>query len=125
MLPSNKPSSADAGFDLTTALARTGNDRELFGELVELVLAELPRMLGEIEAALAGPDWTRLRLFAHNLKGQLSAVSAGPVLEAAQQLESSARNPDLERARMSHAALLKGLERLRPALQEWLQENRS
>ncbi len=110
-------------FDETEALARTGNDRELFGELTQMILAGLPGMLSEIESALNQQDAPRAHRAAHNLKGHLGTVGAGPVVAAAQELDASARVGDLPRARLAYSALLPEIERLRPILEAWLAAN--
>lgn len=110
-------------FDETEALARTGNDRELFRELAQMILADLPRALAEVESALAQQDAPRLHRLTHNLKGHLATVGTGPLVKAGRELDAAARAGDLEGAHQAHADLLRQLDRLRPILHEWLQNN--
>jgi HPt (histidine-containing phosphotransfer) domain-containing protein len=121
---SDKPSADGAVFNEAEALARTGDDRELFRELVEMVLADLPNSLRELKVALSQQDRGKLHRLAHNLKGHLAAVGSGPVVEAIRELDAHARAGNLEGARSAHDALLKQVDRLRPELQDWLRANK-
>lgn len=112
-------------FDEREALARTGNDRELFGEMAQMVLADLPDALEGIKNALAVHDQEALHRLTHNLKGHLSAVGCGPVVEAARDLDARARAGEIVQARTAYAVLLREVERLRAVLATWLRENRN
>jgi signal transduction histidine kinase/DNA-binding response OmpR family regulator/HPt (histidine-containing phosphotransfer) domain-containing protein len=98
------------------ALARVGGDARLLRELVRLFLAECPRWLGEIRAAVAGRDAGRLRQAAHSLKGSLGTFGARVAFEAAQRLEGMARVGELTGAEQTCAVLAGALAELEPVL---------
>jgi PAS domain S-box-containing protein len=102
--------------DMTAGLAGVMGDRRLLAELAGLFLAECPRWLTEIHAAVAGGDPPRLQLFAHALKGGVAIFAARPAYEAALRLEKMGRAGDLSVAREALAALVQEVECLRPAL---------
>lgn len=117
------PSGDSPVFNEAEGLARMGYDRELFRELMQMILDVLPESLQELDAALGQKDQARLHRVAHNLKGHLSTVGSGSVVEAANRLDAEARSGDLEKARMTHAVVLREVERLRLAMQNWLRDN--
>src|SRR5262249_29197385 len=58
--------------DRAAVLARTGGDRELLQELIEIFRGDYPRHLADIKAAVAAGDAARLNRSAHALKGAAS-----------------------------------------------------
>jgi PAS domain S-box-containing protein len=102
--------------DMTAALARVMGDRQLLAELAGLFLAECPRRMAEMRAAVAGEDPPRLQLSAHALKGGVATFAARSAYEAALRLEKMGRAGDLCAAPEALAALAQEVERLRPAL---------
>ncbi len=123
MSPFEPSPSAAPVFDEVEALARTGDDRDLFRELVQMILADLPDSLQQIETALARQDPEALHRATHKIKGHLSAVGCGPVVTAVRELDNHARAGDLENARLAQAELLHQLGRLRVDLDNWMREN--
>ena len=91
-------------------------DRQLLAELAGLFLAECPRWMTEMRAAVAGGEPPRLQLAAHALKGGVATFAAGATYEAALRLEKMGRAGDLSAAPEALAALAQKVERLRPAL---------
>jgi signal transduction histidine kinase/DNA-binding response OmpR family regulator len=102
--------------DMTAALAGVMGDRQLLAELARLFLAECPRWMTEMRAAVAGRDPPRLQLSAHALKGGVATFAARATYEAALRLEKMGRAGDLSAAPEALAALAQEVERLRPAL---------
>jgi two-component system sensor histidine kinase/response regulator len=103
-------------FDRTCALAMTGDDVHLLGELVRLFLAECPGWLAQCREGIARPDAPLLRRAAHTLKGTLATLGGKEAFAVAQRLEGVGRSGDLRDATALYAELEKALERLRPAL---------
>jgi signal transduction histidine kinase/DNA-binding response OmpR family regulator len=66
---------------------RLGGDTELLAEVIDLFLADCPRRLADIKAAVDAGDGERLRTTAHALKGAAGTIAATAVFEASQTLE--------------------------------------
>jgi HPt (histidine-containing phosphotransfer) domain-containing protein len=109
-VPSHEP------LDVTSALAELRGDRELLAELAGLFLAEYPRWLTEMRAAVAEGDPPRLQMAAHALKGAATTFAARATYEAALGLEKMGRAGDLSAAPDALAGLAQAFERLRSAL---------
>jgi HPt (histidine-containing phosphotransfer) domain-containing protein len=107
---------ADRVLDPTQVLDRVGGDRKLLRELVEVFLADSPRLRTDIRTAIAGGDAGKLRLAAHALKGAVGTFSAPDATEAAQRLETLGQQGNLTGAEEAAAALEHELERLEPVL---------
>jgi HPt (histidine-containing phosphotransfer) domain-containing protein len=106
--------SADAGggavsegneFDWSAALQAVKGDRKLLRVIVDTVLEETPRLLGEIREAVGGSDLGALQLAAHTLKGSIRYFGQGPAYQQAYRLEEMGRDGDLEGAGEAVAAL--------------------
>ena len=80
-------------FDRAEAISRLG-DEELFDELVQMFVADYPRNMAEIEAALADRDCARLRREAHTLKGLLATFCGHRAEQRAKALEAAAAASD-------------------------------
>ncbi|OGR40249.1 MAG: hypothetical protein A2051_08880 [Desulfovibrionales bacterium GWA2_65_9] len=110
--------------DLRSALGMLGGHRELFIEVMDIFLAELPAkrqtLTAALEQALKQNDPTALRLVAHSLKSSCASVGAGSASRAAGNLEDAAKD--------GLAALLPGLcetlDNLLAATQEALEAAR-
>ncbi|MFC1596868.1 PAS domain S-box protein [Planctomycetota bacterium] len=99
--------SADAGgvavlegneFDWSAALRAVKGDRRLFRVIVDTVLEETPRLLGEIREAVGRSNAGALQLAAHTLKGSIRYFGQGPAYQQAYRLEEMGRDGDLEHA---------------------------
>jgi PAS domain S-box-containing protein len=91
--------SAVPGFDPAAAAARLGDDPRLLRELLDLFWADSPRMLDEIEKAIAAGDAAALRRAAHALKGSVANFSASHAVDAARRLERMGIEGDLSDAK--------------------------
>ncbi|QDV86031.1 Sensor protein EvgS precursor [Stieleria magnilauensis] len=81
-------------FDFETAMENAGGDEELLSELITAMEEETPRMMNEIQTAVAATDYKSLERAAHALKGSLVVFGADEASEAATQLEIAARQQD-------------------------------
>jgi PAS domain S-box-containing protein len=101
--------SAAGTFDPRAAAARLGGDARLLGELIEMFLADCPRMVSEVRSAIDAKDTEALRQAAHALKGSVANFAATPAVDAARRLERMGKDGDLSGAeaafRELHAAL--------------------
>jgi len=100
--------------DLRTSLDLLGGHRELFEEVLDTYLAELPVKRQAMRQALEQGDMTGLRLIAHSLKSSSGSVGASPASRAAGNLEDAAKD--------GLAALLPGLCETLDSLLEATQE---
>ncbi|MDI5934476.1 response regulator [Halomonas kalidii] len=102
--------------DREDALRRLEGNRELLNEMVELFLEECPRLMLEIEEAIAREDAATLRRAAHTLKGSALVVGGQALGGAAQRLEALARSGDLAAAGEAFGNLERRASELRTAL---------
>jgi two-component system, sensor histidine kinase and response regulator len=116
-LPEDRPV-----FDLSAALEAVAGDRELFLEIAQLFLSELPQALSDIRGAVSGGDASRLEQGAHKLKGSLAIVGAKRAFDAAYGLEVIGREGKMQEAQHGVGVLLKELQDLESALQIALKE---
>ena len=77
--------------DAGTLLAGFGGSRKLLGEVIDLYLADTPRILDEAQRAIACHDAAALAASAHALKGSIGLFARTGAYEAARRLESAAR----------------------------------
>jgi CheY-like chemotaxis protein len=99
--------------DLGAALGMLGGHRELFKEVLDIFLADLPGKRLELAKAMEQGDMTALRLAAHSFKSACGSVGAMPASRAAENLEDAVKD--------GLVALLPGL---RETLDRLLEETR-
>jgi two-component system sensor histidine kinase/response regulator len=102
----------DAVLDRETALERVEGDVELFEELVQLFLEDLPERLSEIRVGLARQDGDQVRRAAHALKGAAANLSALAVAATARTLEEAGRGADFDAAARAYTTLEAEIDRL-------------
>jgi PAS domain S-box-containing protein len=83
--------------DVGTLLAGFAGNRKLLGEVIELFLADTPRILDEARRALARRDAAALASSAHALKGSMGLFAQRGAYEAARRLELAAKAGELAR----------------------------
>jgi CheY-like chemotaxis protein len=76
-------------------LARVGYDEDLLSDVIQVFLADCPKRLVAIHAAVQAGDPGRLREAAHALKGAAGNVSAAALFDAASTLERMAADDRL------------------------------
>ena len=106
--------------DEEAALDRAGGDRELLQDLVELYLREAPRLLQDVQKAVARSDPAQLKIAAHSLKGAVDNFAAKDAFAAALRLEILGRNGNLAGAEEAFAILEREMDRLKLALSQLL-----
>ncbi|NJN65073.1 MAG: Hpt domain-containing protein [Acidobacteria bacterium] len=77
--------------DVAEGLARAGQDREFFKELLEMLSEDAPAKLADIRALLAASRPGDVAAPAHSLKGAAANLSAVGVMSVAKQIEDAAR----------------------------------
>lgn len=115
--PSAQPSNSDA-LDLSKAIEAVGGKREQLKPLAELMLEECPRLIAEINVAVANHDAPFLRLAAHTLKGSVRIFGADRAAERAEQLEAMGQAGDLHDADEAFSELKLEIKRVASALSE-------
>jgi CheY-like chemotaxis protein len=112
-------------FDADSFLARCGGRTNLAHQVARLFLAECPRHLDRLRAAIRDGDAAALLSVAHTLKGAVGNVSGGGAFLALERLEESAREHRLSDAAAVLSAATVELDLLRTALRKLLAERRS
>jgi len=82
-------------FDVRAALSSVGGDREYLAELVGLVNAAWPTVLGDIREGMSRGDLRTVEASARLAKSAARNVSAKRAYECALQLETAASRGDL------------------------------
>jgi two-component system, sensor histidine kinase and response regulator len=111
-------SASDGVLDREEIQERVGGDMGLLRELIDLFLADCPRLWQDIRDAVAQGEAPKLGRAAHTLKGAVGNFAAHHAREAAQQLELLAGKGDLTHAVEAARKLEIELERLKPVLRE-------
>ena len=101
-------------FDRAAVLANLGDDEELLTQLIAMYLHDEPRMVGELENAIAHQDAEAVNAAAHALKGAVANFFACRAQARAMQLEQLGRHKHLSDA----PAVLAELKRELAALHE-------
>jgi HPt (histidine-containing phosphotransfer) domain-containing protein len=90
-----------------------------------IVMGEYPRTMAEIDAAINGRDASKLNRAAHSLKGSAGNFGARPAIETVLRLEMMGINENLSGGREEFAFLAEEMERLKQALAEFMEEEKS
>ena len=107
---------ADGGFDIERALEAVGGERDLFTGMIGIFLRQTPRILDDIDRALASADGAALETAAHKLKGSVAMFAAQAARDAAQRLEDLGESGELDFAPEARARLGREIARLQAAL---------
>ena len=106
--------------NLAALLAKTGGDRSLVHEMINIFLEELPGRMESIESAILETQHQKLETAAHSLKGSLGYFSISGAFESTSTLVEIARSKNLERAPAVFARLKDQTRRLESSLADWL-----
>jgi HPt (histidine-containing phosphotransfer) domain-containing protein len=112
----NSTLAAAGHVDLAGLRRRVDDNVELLQELIELFLNNSPRLLTQMQAAVAERDCRRLERAAHTMKGSLLNLCAATGAELAFELESACRDEDLDQAQMVLSRLHEECRRVRSEL---------
>ncbi len=83
-------------FDLESALAFTGDDRELLREIITIFIDNAPAMISGMRSGLDTADHEIVVRTAHTLKGESRTVGAVQCSIIAAEIENRARLGELE-----------------------------
>ena len=105
-------------FNIDTTLARLGNDRQLFADLIGYYLEDSVSLLDRIRAELANLDIPSVARAVHSLRGLLSSCDAHDAVRVTARMEEFVRQGDSKAVVESLPSLEKEIARLREALME-------
>ena len=105
------------------ALQRLEGDVEIFKEQIEFFLHDSPRLVEDVQNAIAVSDLLRLQVTAHRLKGLAATFDDQATVAAADQLEQIGRERGLEQAADACQTLQAHLFRLQRGLWQFLREH--
>lgn len=112
----------DSDFDRESALVRVEGDRTLLYKLIDIFLADCPKRVQEIRAAVGLGDSATLERAAHTLKGAAGLFDARTTVQVLGRLEMMGRTGDLTGAAQALGDLEDALARLIPALTRFVKE---
>jgi CheY-like chemotaxis protein len=105
-----------------SAALRQLNDLDLLREVAEVFLVECPKLLAQMQTAIAQGDAAILHRAAHTLKSSASIFQAQPTVDAARALELLGQQSELAAAAAAFATLKQATAVLLPCIAEHLQE---
>ena len=100
------PDSTLPTLDLESTLKRLKGDKEFLHMLLQVFLDDLPKKLGDLEQAFEAANIDTVLRAAHSLKGACATIGAEALRQIAQELETAARNGDLQAARDAYSPLV-------------------
>jgi HPt (histidine-containing phosphotransfer) domain-containing protein/CheY-like chemotaxis protein len=95
---------------------QVGYDNELMVEIIDLFLEERKGQVAGMEDCVANADWDSLSKIAHTIKGSLGSLHASRARSRAQELESAARNNQVDISLRAYHQLVRDLDSLEPEL---------
>jgi len=105
--------------DLNGAMLRLGNDVTLFEEFIGFYEEDYPRLLKELQEAVAKRDGDAIHHESHKLKGLVVSLGATDVAALAGSLERMGRTKDLSDAEETLSKLEKEIDQLNRELSEF------
>ncbi len=118
----DEPASRPRLLDRDEALKSVDGDAALLIEIARIFLLEAPRLLGEIESAIALSDAPLLRRAAHTIKGGLRMFGAADAYALACRLEELGQAGDLGAADESFVSLKQALTLFETELSQFVME---
>lgn len=116
-----KPEAAEV-VDRSELWSRVDGNARLLKKIIGLFFENYPKLLSEIQRAVAGGDPQALGKAAHTLKGEVGNFTAKNAFEAALRLEKMGRQGDLSLGQEAASELEHEISLLRIALTELEQE---
>lgn len=106
-----------------SALVRLGGDTGLLRQLAEYLLEDAPKLMQDLEAALAAGEAKLVHQTAHTLKGLAANFEATAAVAAAREMEITARGGNLQGCQTLLGSLRAEIARLIDALTAMLHED--
>jgi two-component system, sensor histidine kinase and response regulator len=103
---------ASIAWDMNKTLERLGGDQELFREVIEIFLDDLPKHMATLRRAIADGDAEGIERTAHTLKGELGYLGILEISQRARDMESFGQKSDIRLAASLYATLESELSEL-------------
>jgi two-component system sensor histidine kinase/response regulator len=103
-------------------LDRVGGDIDLLRGVVDIFLEDCPRMMADVQEAIAAKSTKALQDAAHSLKGAIGNFTSEGAFQAALRLEVMGQGGDLAHVEELHTALKMEMATLSMALEEMKKE---
>ncbi len=100
-------------------IERLGGDEELLRELIEVFVAESPKVLAKLRDAIYSSDADGVMRGAHSIKGELSCLGAVAATNTAQELETMGSDKEMAGAPEMFRNLEHETQAIKLALVEW------
>jgi len=119
------PVSADKAciLDVDGSLARFGGDRELFAEMMAMLVEDAPPLFAQLQAALNCADPRQVESRAHALKGLLANCGGKRAAHTAQLLEDAGRAKEIKKTDALIDQLNEELQELLAAISEYREQS--
>ena len=104
-------------FDWSSALEVVQGDRQLLADVIQAFVEECPRLVRELEQAIADRDAVSMRRAAHTLKSSTRYFGATQATSCARSLEEMGSQSEFSQASALFRELRQALEQLVPVLQ--------
>ncbi|MEX0819074.1 MAG: response regulator [Pirellulaceae bacterium] len=111
-----------AGFDFTAALERMGGEADLLHEHMNYVLNDAPKLLEQIQDALATKAGRQLEIAAHRLKSLVSSYNHDEARELAVELERMGKDAAFDQAERTLSRLKPLVDELNHAIQNYVRQ---
>jgi two-component system sensor histidine kinase/response regulator len=85
-------------WDMDDTMERLGGDEQLFHEVVEIFLDDVPKHMAALAQAIADGDTEAIERVAHTLKGELGYLGISEVSRKAREMEEFGRKSDVRLA---------------------------
>ncbi len=105
-----KPAGADGIIDWQHARKATLDDPDLLQTVTDAVLEELPGLLPQLQAAVAGKDAARVHRLAHTVKGALRTYGPKALISDCERLEVMGREQNLVGAETVCSTVVAGVD---------------
>ncbi|MBT3354779.1 MAG: Hpt domain-containing protein [Candidatus Scalindua sp.] len=108
-------------FDKDELLKKFDGDEGFLGELIEVLINDVPEQLSGIQKAVDSRNSNDIERAAHKLKGAIANFEEKAAFEAALQLELMGRESRLDGVEEAYNTLVKEVECLVNALKEFVE----
>lgn len=109
--------------DLTDALERVQDDKELLAELFDIFLEEYPIKRELLEKAIEDNDLEKIREISHGLKGATGNISAKSMHENCKSIEIDAKEGNMDPVSSKVVQLNEQFEAFKSFAQKFIAEN--
>ena len=121
-LRSDSTQTQEEYYDVSAAVKAVEEDWELLHSLINLFLVSGPQLMAELRQAFHSEQWESVKKGAHQLKGALGTLQAGPASRAAALVEKLTETPDSPRLSEAFHEFERHFTVLLPALQRALEQ---